>query len=109
MSNMYVIQWKSKLNGRAGRGTKLFEREEGEELVQELNEDYPDIEHELINTERREPGSPSPAETPPGTETPSGVEIPSGTETSPGPEATPEEVENAPQQHPHVISFDASG
>ena len=27
MNNSYVIQWKSKVNGRAGRGTKRFEKE----------------------------------------------------------------------------------
>lgn len=48
MSKKYVIRWKSKVNGRAGRGTKEFGREEGEKLIAELNEEYPDIEHELI-------------------------------------------------------------
>jgi len=43
----YVIQWKSKVNGRAGRGTKLFDREEAERLVAELNREYPQIEHEV--------------------------------------------------------------
>ena len=48
MNNNYVIQWKSKVNGRAGRGTKRFEREEAERLVQELNLEYPEIEHSAI-------------------------------------------------------------
>ena len=48
MSMMYVVQWKSKLNGRMGRGTKLFEREVAEQLVAELNQEYPQIEHELV-------------------------------------------------------------
>jgi hypothetical protein len=48
MSAKYVIRWKSKVNGRAGRGTKEFSREEGQRLVGELNEEYPDIQHELI-------------------------------------------------------------
>ena len=30
MSSKYVIRWKSKVNGRAGRGTKQFERVEAE-------------------------------------------------------------------------------
>lgn len=47
MTKLYVIQWKSKVNGRAGRGTKTFEFEEGEQLVHELNHEYPDIHHEL--------------------------------------------------------------
>jgi hypothetical protein len=48
MSSKYVIKWKSNVNGRAGRGTKEFEREEAERLVEELNAEYPDIEHEAI-------------------------------------------------------------
>ena len=86
MSNKYVIQWKSKVNGRAGRGTKLFERDEGEELVQELNRDYPDIQHELVKAEGR-------------------------TVTPPPEEAATasvnEENEDSAVQNPHVISFDA--
>ena len=57
MSMKYVIRWKSKVNGRAGRGTKEFSLEEGEQLVEELNRDYPGIEHELMRA--------PPAEAPP--------------------------------------------
>jgi hypothetical protein len=53
MTKTYVIQWKSKVNGRAGRGTKLFNREEAEQLVQELNVEYPQIQHEVYDTEGR--------------------------------------------------------
>ncbi len=52
MSKTYLIRWKSKVNGRAGRGSKLFERDEAERLVAELNQEYPEIEHELIDAER---------------------------------------------------------
>jgi len=51
MSKTYVIQWKSKVNGRAGKGTKLFDLDEAQELAAELNQEYPDIFHELLNTE----------------------------------------------------------
>jgi hypothetical protein len=44
----YVIQWKSKVNGRAGRGTKQFDRQEAERLAEELNREYPDILHEVV-------------------------------------------------------------
>ena len=44
----YVIQWKSKVNGRAGRGTKQFDRQEAEHLAEELNREYPDILHEVV-------------------------------------------------------------
>ena len=50
MSKTYVIQWKSKVNGRAGKGTKLFELEEAEALVAELNEEYPDIDHHAVES-----------------------------------------------------------
>ena len=50
MSKMYVIQWKSKVNGRAGRGTKLFDQAEAERLVEELNTEYPEIHHEVFDS-----------------------------------------------------------
>jgi len=48
MNNSYVIQWKSKTNGRAGKGTKVFNRDDAEDLTAELNYEYPDIEHEAV-------------------------------------------------------------
>jgi hypothetical protein len=51
MSKTYVIQWKSKINGRAGRGTKRFPLEEAQTLVSELNLEYPDIHHELSDSD----------------------------------------------------------
>ncbi len=61
MSKMYVIQWKSKLNGRAGKGTRLLEREAAEQLVAELNREYPQIEHDLLEVEAcPEPAPPAP-------------------------------------------------
>ena len=64
MNKHYVIQWKSTVNGRAGKGTKLFDREEAEQLVEELNREYPQIEHEIIEApaqtiESREPAGES--------------------------------------------------
>ena len=50
MNKYYVIQWKSKVNGRAGKGTKLFDRDEADRLVHELNYEYPQIEHEAVST-----------------------------------------------------------
>src|SRR5437870_2737366 len=49
MRKKYVIQWKSKVNGRIGKGSKLFDREEAQRLVEELNLEYPQIEHEILN------------------------------------------------------------
>jgi len=48
VSRAYIIRWKSKVNGRAGRGTKAFTYEEAERLASQLNEEYPDIEHDVI-------------------------------------------------------------
>jgi hypothetical protein len=47
MSEKYVIKWASKVNGRTGHGTKVFNREEAERLADELNQEYPDIEHQV--------------------------------------------------------------
>ena len=54
MSNGYVIQWKSKVNGRAGRGTKLFDKDEAEQLADELNREYPQIDHNAVPTRQPE-------------------------------------------------------
>jgi hypothetical protein len=51
MNKKFVIQWKSKVNGRAGRGTKTFEREEAERLADELNREYPQIDHEALEVQ----------------------------------------------------------
>ena len=48
MKKHYYIQWKSKVNGRAGKGSKSFDREEAEQLVEELNREYPQIHHEMV-------------------------------------------------------------
>jgi hypothetical protein len=48
MSRSYVIQWKSTVNGRAGKGTKLFGLEEAQSLAEELNREYPGIHHQVI-------------------------------------------------------------
>jgi hypothetical protein len=45
---IYAIHWKSIVNGSIGTGTKLFEREVAERLAMELNESYPDINHEAV-------------------------------------------------------------
>ena len=44
----YAIHWKSSVTGTIGTGTKLFEKEEAERLATELNESYPDIDHEAV-------------------------------------------------------------
>jgi hypothetical protein len=47
-TEMFVIQWKTKVDARCGQGTKLFPREEAERLVEELNREYPHIQHEVL-------------------------------------------------------------
>ncbi len=49
--NTYLIQWKSTINGRAGRGSKLFEFEEANRLAAELNREYPGIHHEPVKAD----------------------------------------------------------
>lgn len=51
MIRSYIIQWKSKVNGRAGRGTKHFSHEDAQRLVEELNVEYPQIHHEAVEVE----------------------------------------------------------
>ena len=62
MTNKYVIKWKSKVNGRAGKGTKLFDLEQATQLVEELNTEYPDIDHEVLAAEPQPHASPFPRE-----------------------------------------------
>ena len=52
----HAIRWKSTVNGSTGTGTKLFEQEQAERLAKELNEHYPEIDHEAVIH------SPTPAE-----------------------------------------------
>lgn len=44
----HAIHWRSTVSGSTGTGTKLFEKEEAEHLAAELNEKYPDIDHEAV-------------------------------------------------------------
>ena len=44
----YAIYWKSTVSGQIGTGKKLFEQKEAERLAAELNEEYPDIDHEAV-------------------------------------------------------------
>ena len=44
----YAIHWKSCVTGTVGTGTKRFEKKDAERLATELNENYPEIDHEAI-------------------------------------------------------------
>jgi hypothetical protein len=44
----HAIFWKSVVSGQIGTGTKRFEKEDAERLAKELNNDYPDINHEAV-------------------------------------------------------------
>ncbi|MEY2428016.1 MAG: hypothetical protein QOJ40_901 [Verrucomicrobiota bacterium] len=50
MTNNYVIRWKSLVNGRSGRGSKLFTKQEAQRLVEELNREFPSIQHEAVRS-----------------------------------------------------------
>ena len=61
----YAIHWKSSVTGTIGTGTKLFEKEEAERLATELNELFPDIDHDAVipvppAAEPADPNQPSP-------------------------------------------------
>ena len=63
----HVIHWVSTVNGKAGVGTKQFEKEESERPGAELNESCPEIDHEAILPMPPAAGpaiEPSPAEGP---------------------------------------------
>ncbi len=84
MSKTYVIQWKSKINGRAGRGTKHLSLQEAENLVYELNREYPNIHHELLDSQSTGLEQPeSPAEP---------LQAPIVTPTEDTPESAPDET-----------------
>jgi len=65
----YAIHWKSSVTGTIGTGTKLFEKKEAERLATELNESYPDIDHEAVI-----PGPPAAEPTDPNQPSPQAVE-----------------------------------
>ena len=44
----HAIHWKSTVSGSIGTGTKLFAKGEAERLAAELNEKYPEIDHEAV-------------------------------------------------------------
>ena len=44
----HAIHWKSTVTGTVGTGTKLFEQGAAERLAAELNENYPDIDHDAV-------------------------------------------------------------
>jgi hypothetical protein len=44
----HAIHWKSSVTGTIGTGTKRFEKPDAERLATELNESYPDIDHEAV-------------------------------------------------------------
>ncbi len=48
MEKRYIIEWKDKTGERSGKGKKFFTREEAERLAAELNQDYPNFEHEAV-------------------------------------------------------------
>jgi hypothetical protein len=54
----HAIHWKSAVSGNTGTGTKRFEKAEAGRLATELNEKYPDIDHEAVIP------APTPAEPP---------------------------------------------
>jgi len=52
----HAIHWESRVTGTVGTGTKVFDREAAEQLAEELNEKFPDIDHKAV------PHTPGPVE-----------------------------------------------
>jgi hypothetical protein len=44
----HAIRWKCSVTGAVGTGTNRFEKEAAERLATELNERFPDIDHEAV-------------------------------------------------------------
>jgi hypothetical protein len=84
MTTMYVIRWRSTINGRAGKGSKLFSHEEAEQLVEELNHEYPQIQHEVV--EAQEASGPEPGAAPQQESEPLIAPAPAGLQSEPEPE-----------------------
>ena len=72
----YVIEWKSLVNGRTGRGTKVFELEEAHRLASELNREYPGIHHEVVEGNGSAKAPSKPVEPVPAKEVEAPAEVP---------------------------------
>ena len=44
----HIIRWVSSVTGGIGAGKTLFEKEDAERLAEELNSNYPDIDHKAV-------------------------------------------------------------
>ncbi len=47
------------VNGRAGKGTRHFDKDEAVRLAEELNREYPQIHHEAVPVERGQVSEPA--------------------------------------------------
>jgi hypothetical protein len=61
MTTSYVIKWNSLVNGRAGKGTRHFDKKEAEQLAEQLNREYPQIHHEAVSVSESDSQSTSPS------------------------------------------------
>jgi len=61
----YAIHWKCSDTGRLGTGTMRFDKEEAERLAGELNDKFPNIDHEAVTIApaSAEPAAPEPVQT----------------------------------------------
>ncbi len=50
MEKTYIITWTDQVSGRVGQGKKFMDKEEAVSLAQELNAEYPDFQHKVVNT-----------------------------------------------------------
>ena len=62
MEKTYVIEWMPRLGAIKSRSKKLFTKQEAQDLAEELNEDHPEIVHEVLNVSFHLSSNPESAE-----------------------------------------------
>ncbi len=50
MEKTYIIIWRARSNGRTGQSKKVLDIQEANVLAAELNREYPEYEHLVLNT-----------------------------------------------------------
>ncbi len=50
MEKTYIISWTDRNTGRRGQGKKLLDKQDANALAAELNQEFPEYEHLVVNT-----------------------------------------------------------
>jgi hypothetical protein len=54
----YAIKWVCSSNGRSGRGPSIESKEVAEQLCRDLDGEFPELKHEVIEVEAEEQANP---------------------------------------------------